>query len=410
MDFDSIIQDFQAHWQVYLSMPVIAAVIGYITKILAIKMMFAPLEFVGIKPYLGWQGIIPNRAQHMAEIAVDIMTARLLNPKDIFDRFDPEHMARELKQPMQDMMEDVTSTVVSHYYPRIWESTPDIVRRNLFKRVQAEAPAIIADLMNELKNNIDNVFDLKHMVISNLVRDKALLNSIFREVGDEEFKFIRNSGIYFGFIIGIVQMFAWMFTHSSLIMPVFGGLTGLVTDWLALNMIFYPKYPTVYLGIFKWQGLFLKRQDAVAKKYGELMATKILTSASIMEAMLTGPLSDKLYEMIRRQVQQMVDEQAGLFKPVIVFSIGTRRYRDAKNLAAERVILHLPGTFKQMEKYAEATMDIRNILVTKMQALTKEEFEAVLRPAFQQDEWKLIACGAVLGFLVGELQVLLMLH
>jgi hypothetical protein len=45
-----------------------------------------------------------------------------------------------------------------------------------------------------------------------------------------------------------------------------------------------------------------------------------------------------------------------------------------------------------------------------MQQLTDEEFEGVLRPAFQQDEWKLIAVGAALGFLVGELQVFLMLH
>lgn len=42
--------------------------------------------------------------------------------------------------------------------------------------------------------------------------------------------------------------------------------------------------------------------------------------------------------------------------------------------------------------------------------MTTEQFEGVLRPVFQQDEWKLIAVGAVIGFLVGELQVFLMLH
>ena len=43
-----------------------------------------------------------------------------------------------------------------------------------------------------------------------------------------------------------------------------------------------------------------------------------------------------------------------------------------------------------------------------MQELTPDEFEGLLRPAFQQDEWILIAVGAVLGFLVGEMQVLVM--
>jgi hypothetical protein len=45
-----------------------------------------------------------------------------------------------------------------------------------------------------------------------------------------------------------------------------------------------------------------------------------------------------------------------------------------------------------------------------MQTLSPEEFEGLLRPAFEQDEWILIAVGAALGFLVGEMQVLVMEH
>jgi hypothetical protein len=42
--------------------------------------------------------------------------------------------------------------------------------------------------------------------------------------------------------------------------------------------------------------------------------------------------------------------------------------------------------------------------------MSQDEFEQLLRPAFQQDEWKLIAVGAILGFVVGELQVQLVEH
>lgn len=55
-------------------------------------------------------------------------------------------------------------------------------------------------------------------------------------------------------------------------------------------------------------------------------------------------------------------------------------------------------------------MDIRTTLVTKMQALTPREFEGILRPAFQSDEWILITVGALLGAAVGELQTFLLLH
>jgi hypothetical protein len=64
---------------------------------------------------------------------------------------------------------------------------------------------------------------------------------------------------------------------------------------------------------------------------------------------------------------------------------------------------------RHVERYAADALDI-NTLTGKMRELIPNEFEALLRPAFQQDEWILIAVGAALGFLVGELQVLLMLH
>jgi uncharacterized membrane protein YheB (UPF0754 family) len=70
----------------------------------------------------------------------------------------------------------------------------------------------------------------------------------------------------------------------------------------------------------------------------------------------------------------------------------------------------MPDTLVHIEDYARDTMDIRNLLVTKMRGLTATEFEGLLRPAFQQDEWILITVGAVLGFAVGEVQSLVLEH
>jgi hypothetical protein len=43
-----------------------------------------------------------------------------------------------------------------------------------------------------------------------------------------------------------------------------------------------------------------------------------------------------------------------------------------------------------------------------MSNLSPEEFQGFLRPVFQEDEWKLILVGAVLGVLAGVLQLLLL--
>jgi len=411
MDGLAILADLRQNAWLYASMPVVAAAIGYVTKLIAIRMMFEPIEFVGRPPYLGWQGIVPRNAARMASVACDTMTSRLLRPQDVFGRLDPARVAREIEKPLLAAVEDVTREVARSYQPGLWEAMPESLRAMMIRRVQAESPALLAQIMRDIQKNIATVFDLKDMVVKSLLRDKRLLNRIFQQVGRREFQFIARSGIVFGFAIGCVQAVTWALTHSTWVMPIFGGLTGWLTDWLALKMIFEPKRPVKYLfGLVEWQGLFLRRRREVAAEYGALIADEVITPGAILEAVLSGPLSDNLYAMVLKHVQAMVDKQAGVARPLVVLAVGGARYREMKELVAEKIMAQMPATLKHVEKYAADAMDVRNTLVTKMQELDEDEFEALLRPAFQQDEWILIAVGAVLGFLVGELQVFIMLH
>ena len=132
--------------------------------------------------------------------------------------------------------------------------------------------------------------------------------------------------------------------------------------------------------------------------------------AAVIEAILKGPMSDRLFGLVQKQVQRTLDEQSGLAKPLVVFAVGSTKYQEMKRSVSEKVMQHLPETLSHMEAYAEEAMDLKNLMVEKMQELTEEEFEGLLRPAFQQDEWILITVGALLGFLVGELQVHVMIH
>jgi uncharacterized membrane protein YheB (UPF0754 family) len=411
-----ILADVQQNWWLYLSMPFVAAFIGYVTKLVAIRMMFEPLEFVGLNTRLfgyrlfGWQGIVPRKAADMAAIACDTMTKRLLSPQDVFGKLDPARVAREIEKPLLAAVDEIAREVAAQIAPGLWEAAPERLRQLVINRIKADAPSYIQQIMLDMKNNIDNIFDLKEMVVSNLLRDKKLLNRIFREIGDKEFQFIARSGIPFGFAIGCVQAVTWALTHNPWVMPLFGAFTGWFTDWLALKMIFRPKRPTRYLGLFEWQGLFLRRRKEVAAEYGALIASEIVTPRNVLEAVLRGPMSDRLYAMVQKNVQRMVDEQAGLTRPIVVMAVGSAKFQAMKKMIADKLMERLPETLAHAEKYAADAMDLENTLRAKMQELNEDEFEQLIRPAFQQDEWILIAVGAALGFLVGELQVFVMLH
>lgn len=136
-----------------------------------------------------------------------------------------------------------------------------------------------------------------------------------------------------------------------------------------------------------------------------MLADEAIADHNIFQVVLRGPLSDKLFNVIQKHVQDLVYDQAGLAQPLVVLAVESESYQQMKKDIAGKLIERLPATLTHVEKYADDAMDVRNTLVSKMQEMTTEEFEGVLRPVFEQDEWKLIASGAVLGFLVGEHQV-----
>ncbi|MEK6788790.1 MAG: DUF445 family protein [Pseudomonadota bacterium] len=406
--FEQAIIDFQANMWLYISIPFVSGIIGYVTKVVAIQMMFSPMEFVGIKPFLGWQGIVPRKAEKMAMISVDLMTSKLIKPSEIFGRLDPERIAKEIEVPMMAAAEDVVREVAQQYQPGLWEGMPEFARQKIINRVKAESPAVVAAIMQEVKNNTDKYFDIKHMVLTNLLKDKALLNDIFKKVGKQEFRFFSNAGFYFGFGIGLIQMVCWLLFKQPWMLPAFGGFVGFFSDWIALQMMFRPQLPTKFMG-FTFQGLFLKRQKEVAGDYAALISKQLLTPANMMEELFRGAFSDRIMELVHKNVKRLVDEQAGVARPLVVYAVGSQRYIEMKNVVADRILEKMPETMKYVEAYAEDAMDVRNTLVTRMQDLTPQEFEGMLRPAFKEDEWSLIAVGAVLGFLVGEMQIQFML-
>lgn len=405
---DAVLHDLALNWPLYALMPFVAALIGYVTKRVAIEMMFRPLEFVGIPPLLGWQGVVPKHGGRMAAVATELLTANLLDLREVFGKIDPAIITRELEQPLLRAVDHIARDVLAEHHPRLWEVMPTLAQEMLVKQVQASAPRLVREFLEEVRENLDEVLDVQHMTVERLTRDRALLVRLIRETSRPEMAFIARMGIYFGFGLGLVQAVVWAFTHEPLVLPIFGGCIGLLTDWLAIKLIFVPREP-VRVGRVIFQGKFQRRRAEVARQYGELIANEVLTVGNLLDALLRGPKSDRLAAMVSRMVASAVDEQAALAKPVLTMAVGGVRLREMENAAAVKALEQLPATARYAEGYLTEAMDVAKVIEQRMLALTPLEFEGLLRPAFRQDEWKLIAVGGAIGFLVGELQVLLML-
>jgi len=400
----------------YGTIPIIAAIIGYGTNVIALWMMFYPLEFFGYfpnakigcgldLPLFGWQGVIPMKAREMAEISVEMMTEKLIKVDEVFARLSPARISVEVSDILPGIVSEVVHEAGQKHCPKLWEYLPLSVRAQIEEKVVEGAGPMMSAFVRDLQKNITEVFDLKHCVVERMVGDKALLNEMFLTCGTKEFEFIRISGFYLGFLFGILQMIAWMFFKQWWTLPACGVFVGYGTNVVALKVIFIPVNP-VRLCCFRVQGLFLTRQHEVSAVYAKMVASRIIPASVLMDSLLTGPRSEKAYALVDKHIAKSMEDQGCYYKPIFLLSAGAETWADFRKGICEEFRAHLPTLLGRITNYAQERMDLETTIRTRMQGLCARDFERLLHAVFEQDEIKLILVGAILGFIVGLVQAL----
>jgi len=399
----------------YLIQPLIAGFVGYITNVLALEMTFRPIEFFGPELFrlknqpwglFGWQGIIPTKAEKMASVCFDLMTTKLLNLKEIFDRLEPAKFSVVMEDSLLLMLDSIVNDVAMKYMPNVWRRLPKEIKDEVVVVMNIESEHFLVTFMEEVKTHIYDILDIKQMTVAACVREKRLVNKIFQECGDQEFQFIRRSGFYFGFLFGLVQMGVFFVYDASWVLPLFGFLVGWATNWLALKVIFRPLNPHKF-GPFNIQGIFLKRQAEVSETFARVNCVEILHTKAIWDAILTGPLSPNFFAMLRAHSIVFTERLVGGIKPLIVFRMGSQEYSEMKEEIAKQIADNLPSIMPHSYEYTTKALDMENTIRERMQKLSYAEFEGVLHPAFEEDEILLILVGGILGLVAGGLQVVI---
>lgn len=391
-----------ANWDL-LSIPVASAFIGWFTNWLAIRMMFYPVEFVGIKPWLGWQGIVPQYAEGFAKRVVRLISKKLLNIEDMYAGFTGEKFIQHAQASVDHMTDMAVREISRRYAPKMWEALNDETRTQIRAAIRVEVEAAAVRIVEDMARDATSIVDTEHTVLGAIRGDRGLLSRIFMTVGRKEFRFIQQSGIYFGFLFGIPMMFVWATFPSAWLLPVSGFAVGYATNWLALKMIFEPAQPK-QIGPFVVQGMFHKRQREVAEEFAGVVADHVFTGENVLLAITTGKGFDTVSEIVTRNLSDAVAKHTQ--NPMVASAMKAAGV-EADALQAElrrRVVEELPKPGGLLHIFAAKSVDVRDQLFSRLSVLDAESFEGVLRPAFQKDEWKLIIAGGALGALAGWAQ------
>ncbi len=153
--------------------------------------------------------------------------------------------------------------------------------------------------------------------------------------------------------------------------------------------------------------MFLKRQKEVSEVYASIIEQKLITPQNITHVILHGSGSAQLLELIELHVNDAIERYVAIAQPYFAIGVGSENYHQMKALAVKQIFENSDKYLLYAYDYANGALNVGEDLCSRMQSLSATEFEGVLRPAYQQDEWKLILTGAVLGMLAGFAQLYL---
>ncbi len=404
-----------------VTVPFITGAIGYVTNWTGVLMLFYPVHFRGLRaqwlqsiarvlPYkiqqipgimiggIGWQGIVPSRAQKMGSLAVDSGLAKLATPREFFRELDLEKISQQIIDASRDDIRDSVDRIMRREHPRLWRDFPAPLKALVHQRVQQQLPDIVHGLTERIAENIDQLVDVKLMVIRRF--DPELANRIFLDMGRRELKFIQNFGFFFGFALGIPVAALTHFVTFWWLLPILGVMIGYVTNWVALWMIYEPAEQQMW-GPVPMQGLFVRRQPEVAEVYARIVADEILTVSNFGKELLEGPQSDRTRALIESSMRPAIDRASGPARRAVRAALGSSEYNAIReSFAAEPVEqLMVPLSDPEFSRSQSATM--RKLIIERMREMAPTDFSELLRTATRQDEWLLLLHGAVLGFAGG---------
>jgi uncharacterized membrane protein YheB (UPF0754 family) len=412
-----------------ITIPVFTGAIGYVINWTGVWMLFYPVRFAGFRlPGLatavtllprkiqqipgfmhgavGWQGIIPSRAAKMGSIAVDKGIAKLGSPTEFYRQLEPEAIAEHIIATSRQDVRDVVERILRREHPGLWDDLPPRVREGVHARVQEQLPEIVREVTDDIGHNIDQLLDVKLMVIRQMEERPELANRVFRDVGERELRLIVNLGFVFGFLLGIpVVLITLLFPHWW-VLPACGVVVGWITNLLAIYMIFEPVEPRKF-GPLLVHGLFLRRQREVADVYAGIIAEDIVTIGNIGEQLMQGPRSDRTRVMLEASLRPAVDRAAGgtVTREAVRLAVGSREYDTIKESVAAEAAHYTMTPLTDPDFSRRQSDRIEELLSGRMRQMSYPDFVELLRSAIREDEWLLYLHGAVLGFGAGLLHL-----
>lgn len=191
------------------------------------------------------------------------------------------------------------------------------------------------------------------------------------------------------------------------LLPFIAAVIGWVTNYIAVKMLFHPRKQIVFLFV-KIQGVFPKRQALLAEKLGNLVAKELFSVKDLTEILKSSDIQTDAKIVIELKVDELIKNFLAGNKMLAMF-ISDSLINDLKAKFVSEIEKALPEIIDTISEKLEEKVDIQKIVAEKVNKLSSDEVEKLLYSIMEKEFRFIEIVGAVLGFIIGCIQMLIVL-
>lgn len=186
-----------------ISTLLVSTFIGYITNVVAVRMLFWPRQPINLGFYTV-QGILPKRQAEIATSLGELVEKELLSLDDVMERINTPENQERLVAKISQVMRDRLSELLPRIIPR---RLIQIIVDTLDKILSQESAHLIDQLFKSGSEYLTREIQISKIVEEKInAYDLKQLEDIIKGISAPELTFIEVLGGVMGFVIGLVQV------------------------------------------------------------------------------------------------------------------------------------------------------------------------------------------------------------
>ena len=156
------------------------------------------------------------------------------------------------------------------------------------------------------------------------------------------------------------------------------------------------------------QGIFPKRQQAFAQKLGQVVSTELVSAQEVTKHLKEKATSEAVLNHIVMRLEEGIASRLPRAFPMLAMFMSSDMTEKIKGVLLEQISSLNEELIDKLTGELEEELDVQKIVEDKVSVFSSDKLEEILFSIMRREFKFVEVVGAVLGFFIGLIQILIL--